>query len=205
METVETINYRGREIEIFQDEDSMNPRTDFDNLGTMVCFHSRYNLGDKNHGFDPDSLREYVNSNEVAIILTLSVYEHGGISMNTGARLCRWDGTQVGVIYVTKEKIRQEYGVQRISEKLLQRITGYLRDEVGTYDQYLRGDVYGYNAGEDSCWGFYGYDHKKSGLLEYAQDAIDCQIESAIKTHINKLKKWIKSGLNLIYRKPLTI
>ena len=27
-----------------------NPREEFDHLGTMVCWHSRYNLGDKGHG-----------------------------------------------------------------------------------------------------------------------------------------------------------
>ena len=33
-------------LEIFDDLDPTNPR-EFDNLGTMVCFHSRYILGDK--------------------------------------------------------------------------------------------------------------------------------------------------------------
>ena len=35
------------ELKIEQDTDPMNPRTDWDNLGTMVCFHNRYDLGDK--------------------------------------------------------------------------------------------------------------------------------------------------------------
>jgi hypothetical protein len=28
-----------------------------------------------------------------------------------------------------------------------------------------------------SCWGFYGGDHEKSGLLEHARSAIDYRIE----------------------------
>jgi len=36
----------GNILRIIQDEDPRNPRTEEDNLGTMVCWHSRYNLGD---------------------------------------------------------------------------------------------------------------------------------------------------------------
>ena len=34
------------ELKIVQDTDPESPRT-WDNLGTMVCFHKRYELGDK--------------------------------------------------------------------------------------------------------------------------------------------------------------
>ena len=33
-------------LEIFDDLNPCSPR-EFDNLGTMVCFHRRYNLGDE--------------------------------------------------------------------------------------------------------------------------------------------------------------
>lgn len=36
----------GNILRIKQDEDPMNPRTEWDNLGHMVCWHSRYHLGD---------------------------------------------------------------------------------------------------------------------------------------------------------------
>ena len=38
--------YKDWTIEIHNDTDPMNPRTDFDNLGTMCCWHRRMNLGD---------------------------------------------------------------------------------------------------------------------------------------------------------------
>ena len=41
----EDISYKGYIIKIFQDEMAENPR-EWDNLGTMVCFHPDYNLGD---------------------------------------------------------------------------------------------------------------------------------------------------------------
>jgi hypothetical protein len=88
--------------------------------------------------------------------------------MNTTGFSCGWDSGQVGHIYVSLEKIREEYSCKRVSKKMRERIEGYLKGEVETYDKYLTGDVYGFNIvrededGEevhiDSCWGFYGYD-----------------------------------------------
>ena len=38
-----------KKIIITQDRNPQNPRKD-DNLGTMVCFHKRYDFGDNDHG-----------------------------------------------------------------------------------------------------------------------------------------------------------
>jgi hypothetical protein len=38
--------YKGYKIIIDYDQEPMNPRTEWDNRSTMVCWHSRYNLGD---------------------------------------------------------------------------------------------------------------------------------------------------------------
>ena len=46
-EPTETIKKRNTTIEIFQDEYCDSDPREWDNLGTMVCWHSRYNLGDK--------------------------------------------------------------------------------------------------------------------------------------------------------------
>jgi hypothetical protein len=52
--------YKEYEIEIEQDEDAPNPRQDYDNLGVMVCWHDRYDLGDVKSDYqtDPDSFVE---------------------------------------------------------------------------------------------------------------------------------------------------
>lgn len=51
------------------------------------------------------------------------------------------------------------------------------------HGQWQWGDVYGVASIEDengeeiphgSCWGFYGSDHEKSGLLDHARNAIEC-------------------------------
>ena len=62
----------------------------------------------------------------------------------------------------------------------------YLIGEVKTYSQWLSGSVYGYQVEakennkiecDDSCWGFYGYEWDKNGLLDHAKPSIDYEIE----------------------------
>lgn len=51
-------------LKISLDWDAPNPREDYDNLGTMVCWHKRYALGDKHDFGEPDDfLRELVGKN----------------------------------------------------------------------------------------------------------------------------------------------
>ena len=100
--------------------------------------------------------------------------------------------------YITHEKIRKEYGWKNLTKKRIEQVVEYLKGEVETYDNYLQNQVYGFivkkngvtidEDGEiddvlDSCLGFYGYDHKKSGLLDHAEDAIDGLIRAELDKH----------------------
>jgi len=179
MEEAKEITKGGKtfRIKIIHDENPESPR-EWDNLGTMVCFHGRYNLGDK-HEYNSDHYnrwddmeKEIIKRENVCVILPLYLYDHSGITMNTTGFSCPWDSGQVGYVFVSKEKVRKEYGVKRITKKVIEQVTNVLVGEVSTYDQYLTGDVYGYEIYEvttnngietetfvDSCWGFYGSDH----------------------------------------------
>jgi hypothetical protein len=161
-------------LEIYPDQSAESPRS-WDNLGTMVCWHRRYNLGDEQPRQDPE---DYCADLPARIELPLYLYDHSGITMSTGPFSCPWDSGQVGFIYVTLERIRKEYGWKRITKQRRAKIEGYLRSEVGTYDDFLRGNVYGFvlskrgscdcspddvKSGDcdhweesDSCWGFFG-------------------------------------------------
>ena len=48
---ISTVQKPSYKLKIEYDDFPLNPRTDFDNFGHMVCWHSRYELGDK-HDFD---------------------------------------------------------------------------------------------------------------------------------------------------------
>ena len=204
----ESIEYKGYTIEIENDECSESPR-DWDNLGTMVCFHGRYRLGDKHDFRGPEDFLEYLKT-EKCLVLPLYLYDHSDISISTGsfvgrAQHAEWDSGQVGWIYVTYGKIREECGRKYITRRLLGYVTKYLVQEIGTYDQYLRGDVYGYSIKDigDSCWGFYGYDHDKSGLLGYAKGAIDYYITSITKKRCVRLKELIANRVPLNNREQI--
>jgi hypothetical protein len=45
MNAIESIEYRGFNINIYHDDDPISPIDDWDMAGTMVCWHNRYTLG----------------------------------------------------------------------------------------------------------------------------------------------------------------
>lgn len=189
-------------IYLVRDLDADDPRN-WDNLGTMVCWHRRYQLGDEDgqkYG-TPDAfllwlynqipgvryldrdLTVYQFSDRVwrricrqidahYLLLPLFLYDHSGLSMSTQAEAFRavdaagWDWGQVGWIYVSQDRVIREYGAWNDATR--QRAMQCLVGEVETYDDYLRGECYGYvlttvvNGIEeetDSCWGFLGWEY----------------------------------------------
>ena len=177
--------YKGHMIvvnydEVYQDE---SPR-EWDNFGTMMCWHNRYILGDKHKHNSPenfiyffladnhedlyDKLERYCERkgnqlgynwgatleelmavfNKVALVLPLYLYDHNGISMSTSSGhypFCDpWDSGQIGFIYITYEDLKKEFKRKKLSKKLIERGEEYLRQEVDTYDRYLRGEYYKY-------------------------------------------------------------
>ena len=175
METYKLTN--NKTLEVKQDEYAESPRHD-DNLSTMICFHGRYNLGDKHNYKHQDysgwaEMEKAIIKNESpAVILPLYLYDHSGITISTSPFSCKWDSGQIGFIFVSKEKLRNEYKVKRINKEIIDRATKILLAEVETYDLYLRGEIYGYTLlnengeVEDSCWGFIGSDIETNGILD---------------------------------------
>lgn len=179
MEPVEVLEFGPVTAEIFQDEDPRNPRTDYDNFGTMVCFHGRYDLGDKHDIRLEDigggeALDEYLRKKlHAVVILPLYLYDHSGITIRTSSFSCPWDSGQVGFIYVSREKAVEEFG--NLTKAKFKKIEALLESEVETYDQYLCGDVYGYVLKDygkevESCWGFYGLDYIREEVARLASD-----------------------------------
>lgn len=111
--------------------------------------------------------------------MPIYMYDHSGITVATHPFSCPWDSGQIGFIFITKEKIKKEMchvgkilpdkshkltEIKRVTKKVLTRTEEMLESEVVTFDQYLRGDVYGYiieapdGSIFDSCYGIYGLD-----------------------------------------------
>ena len=126
-----------------------NPR-ECDNLGSMVCYHRRYNLGDKDEylpgHYKPNSgdfwgwgeMRQYFEKvHDLAVCLPIYMIDHSGIAVSTKPFSCPWDSGRIGFIFVSKEKLRKEYGVKRITASLVDKATRILEAEVQEYNQYL--------------------------------------------------------------------
>ncbi|WP_044649051.1 hypothetical protein [Paenibacillus terrae] len=181
-------------LTIEYDVDPRSPRED-DNLGSMICWHGRYNLGDK-HKFEDgnvfflkllkdvdrsektldrmksrDELFEFLETHYV--ILPVYLYDHGSLTIQTTAFSCPWDSGQVGWIFVSHKKVRKVYGVKRVNKALRLKVLNSLKSEVETYNHFLNGDVYGFVLKNldgqkiESCWGLYGSDFYSNGLAEH--------------------------------------
>ena len=216
--------YRGFNIRIEQDELHDEGPRDWDNLGTMVCFHRNYDLGDTGgqrrkpkKGIPsfptPDDLTEFLEELGSEVVkLPLILYDHSGLWMSTGRQWpfnCPWDTSMLGYIYVAHEKIAKEYG--DANKKNIAKATECLQSEVETYSQFISGAVYGYivedAAGEhlDSCWGYYGHDYEENGLLEAARSHIDWHITKAYRDRAELVKTWIRHKVPHIHRFPMQL
>ena len=163
-------------LEVVPDTDPMNPRKEYDHLGKMVCFHNRYELGDKTDlkssmfGSWEELKQHLIKKEKASVILPIYMYDHSGLTVKTSPFSCPWDSGQIGFIYCTDAQIRSNYCVKRITAPLRVMVHAALDAEVLQYDKYLRGDYWGYNIiNEDeevveSCFGFDDEDYcRKEG------------------------------------------
>lgn len=195
-------------IEVMVDPDPVSPR-DWSNMCKMICFHSKYMLGDK-HGFvKPDDFLDWLNASDSKYFLVkeLYIYDHSGLTISTGPFIDPWDSGQVGWIYVDLREVCKElFGTfsEEIFEnnraKIFEQAKKYIQGEVEEYDMYLQGEVYGYSIdcyksmdgtrkryekGFDSCFGFYGRDYFKqelySAVCYIVKQLLSCNEEDAHK------------------------
>jgi hypothetical protein len=187
---METIKHGNLTIEIEQDHFAESPR-EWCNVGTMVCWHSRYVLGDEQPDHSPQDYllrlmqnREFhqkrkcvpddIDLSHVAkyvdkhfLVLPLHLYDHSGIAMSVTMFGCFFDSGQVGFIYAER----------RQTEKF--DLLTALLDEVRVYNQFLTGEVYAYAIKDDegnlldSCCGFFGFEQCREDALTEAGSIAD--------------------------------
>lgn len=209
-DTVHTEKIGTIRIEVWYDQDGgdewCNPRKHDGNLGTMYCFHDRYSLGDRDKKgkelMCEEEVQELVKQPNT-IHLPLHLYDHSGITMRTGSFNAidpgGWDSGCVGVIVTTHEKAREVLGLdvtpeEKVSEILsgeppaltpeqIEQVVKSLESEVDIYDQYIRGEIYGFTIFDEeaddeeveSCGGFLG-DYEEY-LMDEARSIAEHYIE----------------------------
>jgi hypothetical protein len=194
---VKTAEKDGIKVTIYQDELYDNSPRDCDGMMTHIfCFHSRYNIGDKheynskNFGSWKEFEKQLRKDYDIVEIRPLYMYDHSGITISMGHSYPyndRWDAGQVGFVFIDKETIRKNYGIKLVTKKQAQRAIAEMEGEVELYDEYLRGEVYGYSITKtkicpccgdiddvnlEGCGGFYGYDFKKNGLFDSIEEVM---------------------------------
>lgn len=226
-EPIEQVEYRGYIIEIFPDNSPENPR-EWDNLGTMICKHRRYSLGDvqaENTGAYSswDEYFEYEIEKKIRykiISYPLYLLDHSGLRMNIeGFNDCDphgWDWGQVGFIYCTYEDMRNWFGVKKITKKHVLKAKEILRNEVYIYDCFLINDVAGFQIFDvnecmiESTYGYYPESTEHVSLpgksryqyvIDECKAIIDNEIQDRIMKRGNKIRGWIKNHVPLHHRK----
>lgn len=186
MQPCETFTVGNKIVNIYQDTDPLDPRKEYDyHMGTMVCFHNRHRLGDKHrmqsNAFDGwADMRRYIESKHgenAVVCLPIYMYDHSGITIRTSPFNDPWDSGQIGFIFTTKAKIRENYGKPRVTKAIIESATAELEAEVEEYDRYLTGEVYGYmitdtdyaeDGPEEVVWGFYGVEYVREAARSAA-------------------------------------
>ena len=217
MESVYEETYKGYTVKIVPDNDSDNPRN-WDNAGKMVCWHSRYDLGDEQPkedpitylcgilGLDGDDFSQNRTSLNILmgkmekdyIVLPLYLYDHSGISISTGSFIGRaqhaeWDSGEVGFIFISNKDAVKEWGKKHFTKTVETKAVKCLKGEVETYNDYLVGNVYGYQVcdedGEvlDSCYGYYP-DHDGKSYYAFCLQEAKSMVDRMVKEVDNK--KW---------------
>lgn len=182
---IEQIEKDGFVAKILYDEEPVSPK-DWDQLGTLVTWSRRHCFdedGQKRFGEPADFLEEAAEGGWT--YLPVAMLDHSGIHLWVGkgphsSDSAGWDSGQVGYIYTTKERI-EKLGVPEDG------VLACLAGEVGTWDQYVSGDVYGIVVdgpdGEqrESCWGFYGFEYAKQEAAEMLDNVIRYEGREAAK------------------------
>lgn len=175
--------YEDFKIAMYYDEDAPNPREELDSLGTLCTFDRRGHwMSDKDARDEfssPREVRDFIKENNC---LALPVYRlsHSGDAISTTPFADPWDSGQVGYIFITSEKIKQEYGED--NEDIRKKVSTYLAGEIDTLNNWMQGQVFGYCIEKDgeeaigvgsSCWGFYS----KESCIEDALNSYAYAVE----------------------------
>lgn len=187
-------------LKIWYDNEQSSPRIEYDNLSTFVSCNRFGEYGDDNAieklkeemkatgkisqnvldnletkgARGVDELLEYgLKTGVIAAYKRLYVYKHSGETIATTPFHCRFDSWGFGFAYVTKEELRNEYNVKRVTKKIIEKAESIIDGEVETYDLYLTDGWYGFSTIDeegdvkDSCGGFLGNDWKSNGMKEH--------------------------------------
>ena len=200
MEPIETIEKNGLTIKILFDECPESPRK-WDNIGTIYWIRKNYRtaIGDyssieaANTQFikSLEIIKEYEEDHKDTVSEAPQYYNEAKEYLDTIIYLPLWDvqgtiRTSGYERYTPEGYICAIKGVEGLADGAIKAL---LEGEISTYNQYLSGDVYGYNitCGNkllDSCYGYYSLNDCRAEALAIIDPLTDQLILSAIPVKI---------------------
>ena len=187
------------QAELVYDHAATTPR-ECDNLGTILIAPNKAHwvagpddavdtsIPQGNNPFKHwDNIRREqlkLKKSDIAVAYPITKYEHGGISLQLGYK-SGWDYTVSGFVYVTKETLRKEYGVTRITKSIIASAESCLQAELDMLTAWLNGDCYGWQIKEyaltddgldweevdvlDSCCGYFDREQALGDMKDMLQ------------------------------------
>ena len=200
-EIIETIKYKGYDINIYPDYDAESPEGWMDDISFLVNYHRDFFVSN-DEIITEDDVRNWYNDIKIEQskkyhIFALSMLSHSGIALSLERSfVCDsggWDTSHVGIVLVSKKEARTKKKALEIADGLLE-----------NWNNYLSGRVYGFMIDKlnESIWGFFG-DYRDSGIIDEAKGIIDYEVEKRTKRHLRKLRSYIKNNVSLESREPL--
>ena len=153
-------------LEIYYDVMASSPRS-WGNFGTIVQGKSKYKVGD----VEVESLSEWFDNNKNIYKLPVYFYSHSGLTISTKPFNDRFDSGLLGYIFVKDN--------EGLSSDVIAKI---LENEIAILNEYLQGNVFGYQIKEndeviDSLAGIIGIDELYYHLEDFSREEIDKIIE----------------------------
>lgn len=121
--------------------------------------------------------------------------DHSSITLSTTPFSNHYDSGLIGFAFVFKNDMVEAGIIQKNDDVWRKKASAVIDSEIDEYNQYLEGDVYGYTELEyfrgdwketDFCWGFFGDDPRKNGML----DSIGGGRILNIKNERELMKRW---------------
>ena len=117
-------------------------------------------------------LCEQLSQRKGILAFPILSYDHGNIHYYLGDRLDTWNGRVSGFAWVEKSKVYQEFGVSKISSKLVEHLKSHIISDLEFYNKYVRGDSYGFELYDsngkfmDYCYGLYEKEDEPNYLFK---------------------------------------
>jgi len=165
MECVYTEIYRGLKLEIYKEENPINPLETYKCLGTFVCLkHPRHKLGHiqfnqpievisyilnclkleipKTTSFEEFMEEAYELMDQHSAWVELYLYDVETPSISTSKLAEFWNTGTFGIAFVSKDILKEELGLSEVLNKHVAQAEELLFREVQKYNAFLNGNVF---------------------------------------------------------------